>query len=254
MEEGMKTTILQGDCLEILPTLADKSVDAIITDLPYGTTQCTWDSVIPLEPMWVQVRRLCKGAFVTTAAQPFTSVLVCSNMEWFKYDWTWDKVNKTTGFVNAKIRPLVRHESVLVFGNGGAKYNPQMTPGRAYRKSGTYKAKIYNDMPNGDNAKKLYTERCPQTILEFEGDDKTNGFHHPTQKPVALYEYLIQTYTNPGDTVLDFCMGSGTTGVAARQTGRNFIGIEKDPEYFRIAERRIVGANVPLPFFAQVQP
>jgi DNA modification methylase len=230
-----------GDCLDILPTLPDGCADAIITDLPYGTTACKWDVVIPFDAMWEQVKRLCKGAFVTTAQQPFTSVLVCSNLEWFKYDLVWNKV-RVTNIANAKKQVLRKHESILVFSERQNTYNPQLT-GKASRPFG----KITES--NSPTAGYLGVERqfavgYPQSILEYmRPNNLTGGGLHPTQKPVALYEYLIKTYTNPGDTVLDFCAGSGTTGVAAIRTGRNAILIEKEPAYFETIQRRIQEAQ-----------
>lgn len=231
-----------GDCLEILPTLPEGSVDAIITDLPYGTTACKWDSVIPLEPMWKQVKRICRGAFVTTASQPFASALIMSNPKMFKYEWVWDKVNKYTRYYLVKKMPLLRHDSVVVFYEGLSTYNPQFRTGKPYvssdRKSSN--TEIYNDK----HVKRTRTinsgSHYPCSVLTINGDEKRFGQKkHPTQKPVALYEYLVKTYTNEGDTVLDFCMGSGTTGVACFKTGRKFVGIEKEPKYFEIAKRRI---------------
>jgi len=241
-----------GDCLDILPTLPDKCADAIITDLPYGTTACKWDVVIPFAPMWEQVKRLCKGAFVTTASQPFTSVLIGSNLEMFRHEWIWDKYTPT-GFLNAKTAPLKQHEGVYVFSRNGYTYNPQkfkkpykaFRSGKGFTKVGeVVKSGVYGDgIVNGSGYRDEYS--YPKTIIEVRtgnGWDKKKN-EHPTQKPVALYEYLIRTYTNEGDTVLDFCAGSGTTGVACVKTGRNFIGIEREPKYFAIAEKRIAEAR-----------
>jgi site-specific DNA-methyltransferase (adenine-specific) len=222
----MDVKLYLGDCLDILPTLPGKCADAIITDLPYGTTSCSWDVVIPFEPMWKQVKRLCKGAFVTTASQPFTSVLIASNLEWFKYDWVWNKI-RVTNFAAAKFQPLRTHESVVVFYNGSVTYNPQLT-GKGKKPFGKLTG---SDSPT---AGKMGVDRSfgvgyPKSILEYmRPNNLTEGYLHPTQKPTGLYEYLIKTYTNPGDTVLDFCAGSGTTGIAAIRTGRNFIGIERE--------------------------
>jgi site-specific DNA-methyltransferase (adenine-specific) len=229
-----------GDCLEILPTLADKSVDAIITDLPYGTTACSWDVVIPFDKMWEQVKRLCKGAFVTTASQPFTSALVMSNLDWFKYEWAWDK-RLPTGFLDANRKPLKRHENIAVFSKNGHTYNPQKWQGTPYKKGAAKQTQIYGDFVPSARINKT-GERFPTSILDISNANR-NKDGHPTQKPVALYEYLIKTYTNPGDTVLDFCAGSGTTGVAAVNTGRNAILIEREPKYFAIAEKRIAAAQ-----------
>lgn len=230
-----------GDCLDVLPTL-DIQVDAIILDLPYGTTACDWDSVIPLEPMWEQVKRLLKprGAFVTTASQPFTSKLVMSNPKWFKHDWVWNKDLAGNGPL-ARYQPLKIHESVIVFCNGAVQYNPQGT-------KPCNKKNYRSNTEVGNSGKHSYIQtetNFPKSILDLGHESRLTN-QHPTQKPVALYEYLIRTYTNPGDVVLDFCMGSGTTGVAAIQTGRKFIGIERERKYYRIAEKRIAQAQPPL--------
>lgn len=243
----MTVTLHLGDCLEYMKSMPDKSVDAVITDLPYGTTACAWDTIIPFEPMWEQVRRINKGAFVTTASQPFTSKLVISNAEWFKYELIWDKVNRYTGYLDASKKPLKRHENIIVFSENWHVYNPQMGTGEPYkaRRSGKspsiYGAHVPKDGENSGS-------RFPYSILSIVADTKATPLH-PTQKPVSLYDYLIRTYTNEGDTVLDICMGSGTTGVAAVQLGRNFIGCEIDPTYFAIAEKRIKQAQLQDPLF-----
>ena len=237
----MTTTLLQGDCLEILPTLADKSVDAIITDLPYGTTACKWDVIIPLDEMWKEVKRICKGVFVTTASQPFTSLLIGSNIEEFRHEWIWKK-NKGSNFQALRFAPFKEHENIVVF-YGGA-FNPIKQERTA---SGLARIKTPMKSERGINPiTGLATITKPQE--EMRHPSSVQGFtcemgNHPTQKPVALYEYLIRTYTNPGDTVLDFCAGSGTTGVAAIKTGRNAILIERDPQYFEIMQRRITEAQ-----------
>jgi len=246
-----QVTLYQGDCLEVLKTLDASSVDAIITDLPYGTTACSWDEVIPFAPMWAEVKRLLKprGAFVTTASQPFTSKLVMSNAEWFKYDYVWDKVNLYTGALLANKMPMKRHESICVFYAGQATYNKQFRIGQPYtrhranqRGVGEYATKTYKPTKTVNDG--LHN---PCSVLEVEAGNRSEKGFHPTQKPVALYDYLIRTYTNAGDTVLDFTMGSGTTGVACVKTGRNFIGIELDPGYFAIAQRRIEEAQMQIP-------
>lgn len=223
-----------GDCLEILPTLPDKSVDMVMCDLPYGTTQNKWDSVIDLPTLWAQYRRICKGAIVLTAAQPFTSALVMSALDLFKYQWVWRKPTGT-GFLNAKKQPLRNHEDVLVFYAKQPTYNPQFTEGKPYRQkqgSGTANYGAVRDEYETVSDGKRY----PLSVVDFtQGDKKV----HPTQKPVALMEYLIRTYTNPGDVVLDNCAGSGSTGVAALQSGRQFIGIERELEYWLIAHARL---------------
>jgi site-specific DNA-methyltransferase (adenine-specific) len=228
-----------GDCLDILPTLADMSIDAIITDVPYGTTACKWDVIIPLDKMWAQVKRLCKGAFVTTASQPFTSVLIMSALDMFRYEWVWEK-NLGTRYLDANKRPLSFHENIVVFSKNGHTYNPQKWQGapnhsgkaKDTRTSSLYRKGLKTTVNDTSGMK------YPRTVIHVETLASTIK-EHPTQKPVALYEYLIKTYTNPGDTVLDFCAGSGTTGVAAIRTGRNAILIEREPEYFAVMERRI---------------
>ena len=240
----MSVTLLQGDCLEIMPTLPAASVDLVLCDLPYGTTACKWDAVIPFEPLWAEYKRICKGAFVLTAGQPFTSALVMSNLEQFKYQWVWDKV-VGRGHLVAKKRPMCNHEDVCVFYAKPYVYNPQMVlkakpeKGKAMEASRT---SIMGGVTTGEQRDVIRTHSYPKTIQVFSSEPN-NQKQHPTQKPVALMEYLIKTYTNPGDTVLDNCMGSGTTGVACVNTGRNFIGIEKDANYFAIAQGRISAAE-----------
>lgn len=217
------------------------SVDMVMCDLPYGTTQNKWDSVIPLEPLWKEYKRVCKGAVVLTASDPFSSFLLCSNPQAWKQTLIWRK-NVASNFLNAKRQHLVIHENVVVFSEGSLAYNPQMFPGKPY----TQKRSGKDDSGDcyGQINKRTDTinngERYPQSILTF---DREVGLH-PTQKPVALMEYLIRTYTNTGDTVLDNTMGSGTTGVACANTSRDFIGIERDPKYFAIAEKRIREAEL----------
>lgn len=222
-----------GDCLELMKDLPDARVDLILCDLPYGTTQNKWDSVIPFEPLWEQYARVCKGAIVLTATQPFSSALVMSNPDMFKYQWTWVK-SKITGVLNAKRMPVRKHEQVLVFSRRPTTYNPQGlvakgTTTRQGNSSANYGAR------NSEQYVQDWTN-WPRDVLEIPSEGKTV---HPTQKPVALMEYLIRTYTNEGDVVLDNCMGSGTTGVACANTGRKFIGMEMDAEYFEIASSRI---------------
>jgi len=228
-----------GDCLEVMKQIPDKSVDAIICDLPYGTTACKWDSVIPFEPLWAQYKRIIKdnGAVVLFASQPFTSALVMSNTKWFKYQWVWEK-SRFANQMLAKVQPLKIHEDIVVFANDKAIYNPQnLIEINKVTKQGS---KI-TDNNGGGIRKTSYLQthtNYPRSILRFGSEGKTV---HPTQKPVDLLEYLVKTYTNQGDTVLDNCMGSGTTGVACKNLNRNFIGIEKDEAYFEIARKRING-------------
>ena len=242
-----------GDCLDVLPTLEAQLVDAILTDLPYGTTACAWDSVIPFEPLWAAVKHVLKprGVFVTTASQPFTSALVMSNLEWFKYEWVWEKSN-AGDFMTAKIRPRKKHENILVFSENGHLYNPQMENGKPYIDKPRKRTNRIADR-NMPNLGILNTgTRHPGSIQRFSNGN--NGIEHPTQKPVALYEYLTRTYTNPGDTVLDLCFGSGTTGVAAVRLGRRFIGIELDERYCEIAVRRISEALAQPRLFTADEP
>jgi site-specific DNA-methyltransferase (adenine-specific) len=232
-----------GDCLEIMPDLPDKSVDAIITDLPYGTTACSWDTVIPFEPLWAQVKRLLKprGVFVTTASQPFTSALVMSNPEWFRYEWVWNK-SRPNGFLDANRKPMKAHENIVVFSQNGHTYNPQGLRRKDKPNKNSGIENVYGKVKQGYTQEITFTN-YPNTVLPFAS---LQNYDHPTQKPVALYEYLILTYTNPGDVVLDPCMGSGTTGVACIKTGRDFIGIELREDYFAILQRRIEGAQQQL--------
>lgn len=223
----------RGDCLDLMQFLPDKSVDLVLADLPYGTTQNAWDSVIPLDKLWPEYWRICSGPVVLTASQPFTSTLVTTGAN-FRYTWVWEK-SAATGHLNAKRMPMKLHEDVLVFGRSQT-YNPQgLEPLNKMVKRGS----------NGGNFGASGTENFqewtnyPRSILRFPHESKPV---HPTQKPVALMEYLIRTYTNPGDTVLDNTMGSGTTGVACANTGRKFIGIERDEKYFDIAQARISAA------------
>jgi len=240
-----KVELYLGDCLDIMPTLTEP-FNAIIADLPYGTTACKWDTVIPFEPLWKQYKRLIKpkGAIVLFGAQPFTSALVMSNLEWFKYCWVWDKVNRITGYLDSKKRPLRRAEDICVFYSRQPTYNPQMVAGKYF---GTLKPNPNQTIVYGKHKvcrTSDGTQRYPQDILAIKADERgTVGRIHPTQKPVALLEYLIRTYTNEGETVLDNTMGSGSCGVACVNTGRNFAGIELLPKYFAIAQERIEKAQ-----------
>ena len=241
MSKDIKTdsyTLLLGDCLERMKEIPAGSIDLILTDPPYGTTACKWDSVIPFEPMWAELKRVIKpnGAIVLFGSEPFSSALRMSNIKQYKYDWVWDK-KLPSGMLLAKYRPMMRHENVIVFCfNGTPNYYPIKTPqnkrtGKIYSKSET------SPIANDDGKLKTYTEKNPQSILEFYKRDGKSL--HPTQKPVPLLEYLIKTYTQENETVLDFTFGSGSTGVACVNTNRNFIGIELDENYFNIAESRI---------------
>ena len=232
--------IICGDCLDVMPTLADGSVGMVLADVPYGTTACKWDSIIPIEPMWEQLKRVIKpnGAIVMTASQPFTTTLIASNMKMFKYCWYWQK-DRASNHLNAKKQPMRNIEEVVVFNS--RQYRPIMENwGEPSHSVGKKKGKVNTGTTTGDfiAAEGNTTDniKYPRTLLYFP---IPHPRIHPTQKPVALMEYLIKTYTNEGETVLDFTMGSGTTGVACVNLGRNFIGIEMDAEYFRSAENRI---------------
>jgi len=237
--------LMLGDCLERMKEIPDGSVDLILADPPYGTTACKWDSIVPLEPMWEQLKRIIKpnGAIVMTASQPFTTTLIASNMKMFKYCWVFGK-SLPVGHGYAKYRPMSNHEDIVVFSNGGGKtpYNPQKTPRekpRTYtRKSASLSGS--SSMTSHDGETRILDGKNPTTIQMFNTSIQ-RGKVHPTEKPVALMEYLIRTYTQEGETVLDFVMGSGTTGLAAKNLNRNFIGIEKDAGYFEIASKRILG-------------
>lgn len=231
-------TLYLGDCLDVMPMIAEP-VDAIICDLPYGTTQCAWDAVIPFDQLWERYRKVAKenAAVVLFSAQPFTSLLVASNLAQFRYEWIWEKGN-ATGFLNAKKQPLRAHENAMVFYERQPTYNPQFTSGHERKTANrkTVNSECYGkalDLTVYDS-----DERYPRDV-QFFSSDKQKANYHPTQKPVQLMEYLTLTYTNAGDVVLDNCMGSGTAGVAAVNQGRRFIGIERDPRYFDIACSRI---------------
>ena len=238
------TWLMHGDCLERMKEIPDGSADMILTDPPYGTTACKWDSIIPLEPMWEQLKRIIKpnGAIVMTASQPFTSILVCSNLKMFKYDWVWQK-SRPTGVLNAKKQPLRDKEDILVFYNKQPVYNPQGIKYKGcYVGTGATKANQQGNatgkITQTDNGKYFQENgNYPRQVQFFKSDGKTI---HPTQKPVALMEYLIKTYTKEGETVLDFTAGSFTTGVACVNLNRKFIGIELDDKYFEIGKNRIL--------------
>jgi DNA modification methylase len=232
-------TLYKGDCLEVMKLIPDGSIDAIITDPPYGTTACKWDSVIPFEPMWEQLNRIIKpnGAIVLFGSEPFSSALRMSNIKNYKYDIVWQK-EQPSNWANSKKQIGKVHEVISIFYKKQCLYNPQMRKGFKPQKSGTFKKPEHM----GKTGLKVYglrdgaNDRYPISVIKF--NRARNGIH-PTQKPVALMEYLIKTYTNENETVLDFTMGSGTTGVAAKNLNRKFIGIEQDENYFKVAEERI---------------
>ena len=245
-----KFELWHGDCLELMKNIPDGSVDLVLTDPPYGTTACKWDSVIPFEPMWEQLNRIIKpdGAICLFGSEPFSSALRMSNIKHFKYDWIWDK--KFAGnFALSKYQPLKIHENIIVFSPKTSVYYPQMQKREKPIKVGANKcdsesSKIAHAKLEYEN--KIYDEKCPESIIHISSRSEKRGFH-PTQKPVSLMEYLVKTYTREGETVLDFTMGSGSTGVACVNTNRNFIGIELDDGYFNIAKKRIEEAVNDLP-------
>ncbi|MCE4992997.1 DNA-methyltransferase [Staphylococcus haemolyticus] len=234
--------IYNEDCLEGMKRIPDKSVDMILCDLPYGTTVCKWDTIIPFEPLWEQYERVIKdnGAIVLTATQPFTSALIMSNINNFKYNWTWDKVT-AKGHLVAKYRPMQQTEDICVFGKGRVNYYPIMELREKPRKDVNVeysRTQIMGGTTSKEKQKILRTHKYPKTILRYSNASQKNKMH-PTQKPAALFEYLIKTYTNENDTVLDNCMGSGTTAIAAINTNRNYIGFEMDEEYYKTSIERI---------------
>lgn len=248
--------LIQGDCLEVMKTIPDKSIDMILCDLPYGTTACKWDLVIPFEPLWEQYNRIIKdnGAIVLFGSEPFSSKLRMSNLKNYKYDWVWVK-NTSGGFATAKKRPMKYHENISVFFKKQPTYNPQMQEYSESTKKRFKDGEKVNRIKQLENSTNLvqgglsfagekaidYSQgKYPESVQFFKSVPNSNNVRcHPTQKPVELLEYLIKTYTNEGETVLDNCMGSGSTGVACKNTNRDFIGIELDEKYFNIAKSRI---------------
>lgn len=234
----------QGDCLELMKDIPNKSIDLILCDLPYGTTDCKWDSIIPFDELWKQYNRIIKdnSAILLFSQMPFGANLIMSNIKMFRYEWIWEKPNTSAGFLNAKKMPLRKHENILVFYKHLPTYNPQ---GIVPVENGTERTLNYN-LPNVYGKEKLvipapkYTN-YPGDVIICNIDKHCSKRIHPTQKPVDLLEYLIKTYTNEGDVVLDNCMGSGSTGVACINTNRDFIGYELDEKYFNIAKERIEG-------------
>lgn len=232
--------IICDDCLEAMKSIPDKSIDMILCDLPYGTTYASWDSIIPMAPLWEAYGRIIKnnGAMVFTATQPFASMLVCSKPNWFRCEWIWDKEN-AANFANANKQPLKQHESILVFGINSTVYYPQKTSGKKNHIQGKSRVNISETRAIKQRTKDdLSGLKYPKSIIYFPKHSSQCGLH-PTQKPLALFEYLIRTYTVEGETVLDNCAGSGTTGVACINTNRNYILIEKEPKYVEIIHSRL---------------
>jgi site-specific DNA-methyltransferase (adenine-specific) len=235
--ENYINKVIQGDCLEVMKGIPDKSVDMILADLPYGTTACKWDTIIPFEPLWEQYKRIIKdnGAIVLTASQPFTSALVMSNIKMFKYEMIWYK-DRPTGLFTAKIQPMKYHENILVFGSSKVVYNPEMWIGEKNHSNLGKNKSISSHYNSKFSIPKTDGLKNPKSIIYCQREHPPV---HPTQKPVALFEYLIKTYTNEGNIVLDNVAGSGTTGVACKNTNRNYILIEKEPEYIEIINKRL---------------
>ena len=235
-----RSTLFWADCFDVFPSIPDKSVDAIIADLPYGTTACKWDSILPFDKLWEQYERIIKsnGAIVLTASQPFTSALIMSNPKLYRYNWVWHKT-RPSNFPLAKKQPMKYHEDICVFGIKSPLYYPQMVKADKVRKKG--KNEGYRGFNKGlekpEYLDKEYSDFYPSSIQTFPLHN--GGLLHPTQKPLELMEYLIKTYTNENDTVLDNTMGSGTTGLACLKTNRQFIGIEKEKQYYDVAVRRL---------------
>lgn len=250
----MGVTLWNGDCLKLMANIQNNSIDAIICDPPYGTTACPWDSTLDLDNMWYQLKRIIKptGAIVLFGSQPFSTTLIHSNIEQFKYCWIWEK-GRATGFLHAKNKPMKIHEDIMVFSDGTTvhanqsetrmMYNPQMSQGKSYKKRTSNNSGTLNHTPSKsnieyDNIIRVNNgERYPTSVLKYSMHNVGNI--HPTQKPVELMEYLVRTYTNENEKVLDFTMGSGTTGVACINSHRDFIGIELDSNYFELAKERI---------------
>ena len=241
----MGVKLYNGDCIEVMKSIPNKSIDAIITDPPYGTTKCKWDSVIPFAPMWKQLHRIIKdnGAIVLFGSEPFSSALRMSNIKNYKYDWIWEKT-RPSAFALAKKQPLRYKENIIIFYKKQPVYNPIMWKGNKNhrRKKTRGKNNINGDDGSGKQWINTNNLKYPKDVIKIKSTDSTKNLH-PTQKPIALMEYLIKTYTNELETVLDFTMGSGTTGVACCNTNRDFIGIELDKEYFKIAKQRINKQN-----------
>jgi site-specific DNA-methyltransferase (adenine-specific) len=255
MRSEGKKEILLGDCLELMRDIPNGSIDMILADLPYGTTACKWDSIIPLEPLWSEYKRIIKdnGAIVLTASQPFTTKLISSNYEMFKYEWIWIKKKSNSGFAHAKNKPLKKHESILVFslapmghfnllGDKRMLYNPQgLIEINKKRNNNTFQDASFGKRPSSRNTLQMF-ENYPNNLLYYDVEQK-GKYIHPTQKPIELFEYLIKTYTNEGDLVLDNTAGSGTTAIACLNTNRQFIVMEKEQKYYDIILKRVGDFN-----------
>ena len=244
----MESQVLLGDCLEVMKDIPDGSIDMVLCDLPYGTTKCKWDTIIPFEPLWEEYRRVTKknGAIVLTAAQPFTSVLINSNLKDFRYNWVWEK-SKATGYLNAKKMPMKAHEDVCVFYRKMPTYNPQMWQSTPYNKGSAHRPTEVYGKQKEILVKNDSGLRYPRTVQYFKTAESEGKVHHPTQKPISLFEYLIRTYTDEGQIVLDSCAGAGTTALAALNSQRNYICIEKEEAYYNVIRERIEQAESTSP-------
>jgi site-specific DNA-methyltransferase (adenine-specific) len=248
----MKKQVILGDCFDHFPSIPDKSIDLIFADLPYGTTKCKWDSILPLDKLWVEYKRIIKdnGCILLFAQTPFDKILGCSNLEWLRYEWIWEKT-QATGFLNAKKMPMKAHENILVFYKNIPTYNPQKTFGHKPINSYTKRADVQNKTDIYGKVKKDIsgggeTDRYPRSVQIFSSDkqkNKLNGTIHPTQKPLELIEYFIKTYSNENDIILDNVAGSGTTAVACEKLNRQYIVIEKEEKYYNIILKRIYDKN-----------
>lgn len=248
MDNAFKKDIIHSDCFDYFPNIKDKSIDLIFADLPYGTTNCKWDSILPLDKLWVEYKRIIKdnGCILLFAQTPFDKVLGCSNLDWLKYEWIWEKT-QATGFLNAKKMPMKAHENILVFYKNLPTYNPQKTQGHKPMNSYTKRAYVQNKTEvygrvNRDISGGGDTDRFPRSVQVFSSDkqkNKLDGTIHPTQKPLELVKYFINTYTNEMDLVLDNVAGSGTVAVACEQLNRQYIVIEKERQYYDIILKRI---------------
>jgi DNA modification methylase len=237
----LDSKIILGETIEEMSKLPNKSIDMILCDLPYGTTQCKWDSVIPFDKLWLQYERIIKsnGAIVLTASQPFTSNLVMSNLKLFRYSLVWEK-SKSTGYLNSKKMPMRSHEDILIFYKNLPTYNPQMVEGSPYDKGVAHRpTEVYREQKGEIHVKNDNGLRYPRSVQYFKTAESEGKVYHPTQKPIKLMEWLIKTYSNEDDIILDNCIGAGTTAIAAIRTNRRYIGIELDEKYFNITQQRV---------------
>ena len=237
----MESKIILGECIEEMKKIEKESIDMILCDLPYGTTQCSWDSIIPFKELWEQYERIIKlnGAIVLTAAQPFTSSLVMSNIKLFRYSLVWEK-SKSTGYLNSKKMPMRAHEDILVFYKKLPTYNPQMVQGTPYDKGIAHRpTEVYSEQKGQIHVKNENGLRYPRSVQYFKTAESEGKVYHPTQKPISMFEWLIKTYSNENDMILDNCLGAGTTAIAALRTNRKYIGIEINQEYYDISNERL---------------